>query len=204
MNNKNSKSSNKINNISKSSGISKLSEPYNPPKNRYKSSKHKSKSKKRKKYQSCKIINRFPNLKKKLREKLEEKEEIEFVLGDFKDFHKIEELQTFKNMTSLTLINESIKDISLIISNLPNPQHLYYLCLNQNEITNLDNIDKLENLQKLQINFNYIDKIPNCLFNLKKLKTFWACENNISVIENLPQNIESLWLANNYISKVYG
>ena len=202
MNNKNSKSSNKINNISKSSGISKLSEPYNPPKNRYKSSKHKSKSKKRKKYQSCKIINRFPNLKKKLREKLEEKEEIEFVLGDFKDFHKIEELQTFKNMTSLTLINESIKDISLIISNLPNPQYLYHLCLNQNEITNLDNIDKLENLQKLQINFNYIDKIPNCLFNLKKLKTFWACENNISVIENLPQNIESLWLANNYIENI--
>lgn len=95
-----------------------------------------------------------------MREQLEEKEEIEFVLGDFKDFHKIEEFQTFKNMRSLTLINESIKDISLIIQNLPNPSSLYYLCLNQNEISNLDNIDKLINLEELQINFNFIDKIP--------------------------------------------
>ena len=37
--------------------------------------------------------------------KLEEKNEIEFVLGDFNDFHSIDEIQTFQNMTSLTLIN---------------------------------------------------------------------------------------------------
>ena len=160
------------------------------------------KYKKYKKYKSWKIIPRSPNFKKKLREKIEEKEEIEFVLGDFKEFHKIEELNTFKNMTSLTLINESIKDISIIISNLQNPLSIIYLCLNQNLINSLDNIDKLQNLQELQINFNFIDKIPKNIFKLKKLKKFWACENNISLIENLSNNIESLWLANNYIENI--
>ena len=165
-------------------------------------SKKSKKYKKHKKYRSCKIIPRFPNFKKKLRETLEEKEEIEFVLGDFKDFHKLEELNTFKNMTSLTLINESIKDISIIISNLPNPLSITYLCLNQNLINSLDNIDVLQNLQELQINFNFIEKIPTNIYKLKKLKKFWACENNIGVIENLDNNIESLWLANNYIENI--
>ena len=190
-----SKPISKTNNNSKISGYSR----FNSPKNKN-SSKTKSKSKKR--HKSCKIIPRIPVFKKKLREQLEEKEEIEFVLGDFKDFHKIEEFQTFKNMRSLTLINESIKDISLIISNLPNPTSLYYLCLNQNEISNLDNIDKLTNLEELQINYNFIEKIPKNIFNLKQLKTFWACENNISTIENIPINLESLWLANNYIENI--
>ena len=171
-------------------------------KRKHKTTKSKSKSRKKKKYKSSKIIPRIPIFQKKLAEKLEEKEEIEFVLGDFKDFHKIEELKTFKNMTSLTLINESIKDISLLISNLPNPQNLYYLCLNQNEIINIDDIGKLQNLQEFQINFNYIEKLPKSLLYLKKLKTFWACENNISIIENIPINIESLWLANNYIENI--
>ena len=171
-------------------------------KRKHKTTKSKSKSRKKKKYKSSKIIPRIPIFQKKLAEKLEEKEEIEFVLGDFKDFHKIEELKTFKNMTSLTLINESIKDISLLISNLPNPQNLYYLCLNQNEIINIDDIGKLQNLQEFQINFNFIEKIPKNMFYLKKLKTFWACENNISIIENIPINIESLWLANNYIENI--
>ena len=187
--------------VSKTNNNSKLSaySRYNSPRKKNRS---KTKSKTKKRHKSCKVIQRFPMFKKKLREQLEEKEEIEFVLGDFKDFHKIEEFQTFKNMRSLTLINESIKDISLIIQNLPNPSSLYYLCLNQNEISNLDNIDKLINLEELQINFNFIDKIPKNILNLKQLKTFWACENNINNIENIPINLESLWLANNYIENI--
>ena len=197
MSSKNSKLNNKIHNNTKT-GLSR----YNSPKRKYKTRRNSSKSNKYKKFHSSKNIPKFPIFKKKLRQKLEEKEEIEFVLGDFKDFHKIEELQTFKNMTSLTLINESIKDISLIISNLPNPGNLYYLCLNQNEINSIDNIDKLFNLEELQINFNYLEKISKSVFNLKKLKKFWACENNISIIEYLPHNLQSLWLANNYIENI--
>ena len=189
-------------NNSNISEISKFSPPGGGGGGQKSKSKKSKKYKKHKKYRSCKIIPRFPNFKKKLRETLEEKEEIEFVLGDFKDFHKMEELNTFKNMTSLTLINESIKDISIIISHLPNPLSIIYLCLNQNLINSLDNIYKLQNLQELQINFNFIEKIPGGIFQLKKLKKFWACENNICVIENLDNNIESLWLANNYIENI--
>ena len=54
----------------------------------------------------------IPNECKKLKIREEDKEEIEFVLGDFDNFHKITELKTFKNMTSLTLIYESIKSRS--------------------------------------------------------------------------------------------
>ena len=187
---------------SKESRISKFESSFNSSKSKKKSKQNKSKSKKRKRYQSCKIIPRIPGFRKKLRQKLEEKEEIEFVLGDFNTFHKIDELKTFQKMTSLTLINESIKDISLIISNISNPENILYLCLNQNEINNIDCIDKLENLEELQINFNFIEKIPKSISKLRKLKKLWACENNISLIENLPNSIESLWLANNYIENI--
>ena len=163
--------------------------------------KKKSKFKKKKRIKSCKGIIKIPSLPNltKLEMKLEDKKEIEFVLGDFNDFHSIEEIQTFKNMTSLTLINESIKDLSLIIQNMPNPSIIKYLCLNQNEIDNLNDIEKLENIEVLHMNFNYIDKIPTFFSSLKKLHTFWICENNISVLENIPINIKNFWIANNEI-----
>ena len=162
--------------------------------------KKKSKSKKKKKNQSCKGITNIPNLPNlNLDIKLEEKNEIEFVLGEFNDFHSINEIQTFKNMTSLTLINESIKDISLITQNMPNPSIMKFLCLNQNEIDNLNGIEKLENIETIQMNFNYIDKIPAFFSSLKKLHTFWICDNNISILENIPINVKSFWIANNEI-----
>ena len=162
--------------------------------------KKKSKSKKKKKNQSCKGIAHIPNLANlNLDIKLEEQNEIEFVLGEFNNFHSINEIQTFKNMTSLTLINESIKDISLITKNMPNPSIMKFLCLNQNEIDNLNGIEKLENIETIHINFNYIDKIPIFFSSLKKLHTFWICENNISILENIPINVKSFWIANNEI-----
>ena len=169
-----------------------------------KSKTKKSKSKKKKRNRSSKGIIRIPNLPnlKELEMKLEEKEEIEFVLGDFNDFHSIEEIQTFKNMTSLTLINESIKEISSITDNLPNPSIIKFLCLNQNEIDNLNGIEKLENIETLHLNFNYIDKIPSFFPSLKKLKTFWISDNSISVLENLPIELENLWIANNEIEEI--
>ena len=69
--------------------------------------------------------------------KPEEQEEVEFVLGDFANFNKLEDLNVFKNMTSLTLINESIKDIESIVNNIPNKSNMKYLCLNENKITDL-------------------------------------------------------------------
>ena len=90
----------------------------------------------------------IPNECKKLQIKEEEKESIEFVLGDFDNYHKVTELATFKNMTSLALVYESIKSISSIVENLPNPAQLKYLCLNENHLTNLDGVEKLTNLEE--------------------------------------------------------
>ena len=167
-----------------------------------KTKKSKSKKKKRKKSNKGKVkIPDFPILKKS-EMKLEEKTEIEFVLGDFNDFHSIGEIKLFNNVTSLTLINESIKSISLITENLPNPSIMKSLCLNQNEIDNLNGIQILENLEALQINFNYIETIPPFFKTLKYLHTFWICENNVSILENIPKGIQNFWIANNEIEEI--
>jgi len=143
----------------------------------------------------------IPQDVKQLQVKPEEQEVVEFVLGDFDNFHKIEDLNTFKNMTSLTLINESIKDITSLVNNITNKSYLKYLCLNENKIKDLKGIEKLTELEELQVNFNQIEKI-DYISELNKLKKFWICENKIQVIENLPNNINNFWIANNLIEKI--
>ena len=124
----------------------------------------------------------------------EEKEFVEFVLGDFHDFHKLSDLSIFVKMTSLTLLNESITNIENIIQNIPNKEAMKYLCLNENQITNMKNIELLTNLEELHLNFNLIEKI--------EFEILWICENKIKQLENLPECIENLWIANNLIEKI--
>ena len=143
----------------------------------------------------------IPNNSKKLQIKPEEKEAVEFVLGDFDNFHKISELKNFKNMTSLSLVFESIKSISDIVENLPNPEGMKYLCLNENKLINLNGVEKLTNLEELHVNFNQIEKIDK-ISELNSLKKFWICENKIKTIENLPLNITNFWVANNLIENI--
>ena len=114
----------------------------------------------------------IPQDVKQFQTKPEEQEVVEFVLGDFDNFHKIEEFNNYKNMISLTLINESITDIISIVNNLPNKENLKYLCLNENKIRNLYGINKLTGLEELQVNCNQIEKIEYIseLKNLKKVK----------------------------------
>ena len=163
--------------------------------------KNQKKSKSKKTNNGIVTTTQIPNECKKLQIKEEEKESIEFVLGDFDNYHKVTELATFKNMTSLALVYESIKSISSIVDNLPNPAQLKYLCLNENHLTNLDGVEKLTNLEELQVNFNQIEKIEK-ISELNLLKKFWICENKIQVIENLPQNISNFWVANNMIQHI--
>ena len=144
---------------------------------------------------------KFPRLNSLIEIPNEKKEIFEFVLADFHDFHKYEEIKTFSNITNLSLICENVTDISLIINNISNPLNMKFLNLNQNSISNMNDLNKLENLEELHLNFNLIEKIEN-INNLKNLKRFWICENKISTIENLPMNIESLWIAKNNITKV--
>ena len=142
----------------------------------------------------------IPVYKKKLKD--EEKEFVEFVLGDFHDFHKISDLSIFVKMTSLTLLNESITNIESIINNIPNKEAMKFLCLNENQITDMKSIELLTNLEELHLNYNQIVKIENPISNMKKLKKIWICDNKIKILENLPECIENLWLANNLIEKI--
>ena len=144
---------------------------------------------------------KFPKLNSLIEIPIEKKENFEFVLADFHDFQKYEEIKTFSNVTNLSLICENVNDISLIINNISNPLNMKFLNLNQNSISNMNDLNKLENLEELHLNFNFIEKIEN-INNLKNLKRFWICDNKINKIENLPFNIESLWIAKNNITKV--
>ena len=143
----------------------------------------------------------IPSDVKQLQLKPEEQNAVEFVLGDFDNFHEFEELNYYKNMSKLTLINESIEEIKSIVNNLPNKGNLKYLCLNENKIKSLNGIQELTGLEELQVNFNQIEKIEY-VSELKNLKKFWICENSIKTIENLPINITNFWIANNLIEKI--
>ena len=159
----------------------------------------KTKKNKTKKKTGIKNISSIPSYKIL---KDEEKEFVEFVLGDFHELHKLSDLNIFTKMTSLTLLNESISNIENLIFNIPNKQAMKFLCLNENQITNMRNIELLTNLEELHLNYNYIEKIESTLPELKQLKKFWICENKIKKIENLPENIENFWIANNLIEKI--
>ena len=161
-----------------------------------KTSKNKNKKKQKKKTTNKKKLVNIKILKD------EEKEFVEFVLGDFHDFHKVEDLKIFSKMTSLSLINESINDMSIIINNIPNKNAMIYLCMNENNIKEIKNIHLLPNLKSLHLNFNQIEKIDEGINKLENLKTFWICENQIKKIENIPEKLENFWIANNLIENI--
>jgi len=135
-------------------------------------------------------------------EKDEEKEFVEFVLGDFYDFYKITDLQKFTKMTSLSIVNDMINDMGPIIENIPNKNSIIYLCLNENYIKKIKFIELLPNLKKLHLNFNLIEEIDINISKINSLKQFWVCDNKIKIIENLPENIEDFWIARNLIENL--
>ena len=165
----------KVENLEKTENSSTLQEEEISENNEKKNKLNKRKDKEEKKKNEQNITN-IKILKD------EEKEFVEFVLGDFYDFHKINDLQNFKKMTSLSLINERIEDMGKIIENIPNKEAMIYLCMNENKIKEIKNIHLLPNLKSLHLNFNQIKNINEEMKQLKKLKTFWICENNIKII----------------------
>lgn len=131
--------------------------------------------------------------------KPEDMEFIEFVLGDF---HNMNELNQFKKMTSLSLINQNISSLNEVIKNIPVKENMVLLCLNQNLIGTMKGVNQLPNLEKLQLNFNQIERIDDDTIKLNHLRVLWLCENKIKKIENIPNTIEELWLANNQIENI--
>ena len=92
-------------------------------------------------------------------QKDEEKEFVEIILGDFYDFHLINDIPNFSKMTSLSIVNDMVEDMGIIIENIPNKDAMIYLCLNENYIKEIKNIQYLKNLKQLHLNFNLIEKI---------------------------------------------
>ena len=108
-------------------------------------------------------------------------------------------LNDFKNMIKLSLIQQNIVSIECILK-CKYFHQLTYLNLNENLISSLENIEKLVTLTELHICFNKITKIDKNILQLSNLKKLWLCENYIKEIENIPNNISQLWLAGNFIN----
>ena len=142
-----------------------------------------------------------PSLNYKIEED-EEKEFVEIVLGDYYDFNKINEIPNFTKMTSLSIVNDMVEDMGIIIEKIPNKDLMIYLCLNENYIKEIKNIQFLTNLKQLHLNFNLIKTIDIGVSKIKTLKQFWICDNKIKIIENIPINIIDFWIANNLIENL--
>lgn len=86
------------------------------------------------------------------------------------------------------------------IENLVGLQSLVKLCLDNNQIREIINLDHLVNLKWLDLSFNNIEKIQG-LKSLKQLEDLSLYSNSISIIEGLDQcvSLQCLSLGNNKI-----
>ncbi|CAK56731.1 unnamed protein product (macronuclear) [Paramecium tetraurelia] len=143
------------------------------------------------KMETIKIMNGFTD---KEWNHLDRIERIELTL---EDFGRMNVIQVFKNLRSLTLINVGIT----IIEGLDELSKLEELNLNENSITKLNGLKGIVNVKSIYISHNAIQKIEG-LENLTKLETLWLCDNKIDAIQNLENlvNLRQLWLAANQIS----
>jgi hypothetical protein len=122
---------------------------------------------------------------------------IEYILMDFRNF---QDLNKFKNLQSLSLIQQGMTSIEVITKSQYSSQ-IEYLCLNENNLTDLKFIENLSKLKNLQVSFNFIEKIEY-INQLENLTEFWICENKIKKIENIPESIRVMYLSGNLIEKI--
>ncbi|CAD8156657.1 unnamed protein product [Paramecium octaurelia] len=126
-------------------------------------------------------------------------DKIERIELTLEDFGRMNVVQAFKNLKSLTLINVGIT----VIEGLDDLIKLEELNLNENQIVKLTGLKATTNLKALYISHNAIQKLEG-LDSLTKLETLWLCDNKIDTIQNLDflVNLKQLWLAANSISNL--
>ncbi|XP_054827925.1 leucine-rich repeat-containing protein 9 [Eublepharis macularius] len=117
----------------------------------------------------------------------------------FSGYPRIVGLSFFPNLTSLTLVRQSIQTIS----DLENCPLLRELWLAECCLTKIEGLSQCVHLQKLYLYCNKISTIEN-LEDLTKLEVVWLNGNQIKEIEGLStlQNLKELNLAGNSISKI--
>ena len=117
--------------------------------------------------------------------------------------HIPEEINKFVNLIELSLNNNKITQIQ----NLDKLTNLQKLDLNNNQIKKIQNLDKLTNLQNLRLGYNQITKIQN-LNKLTELNTLYLSYNQIKRIkypEDLDLdvlNLEELYLDGNQLTQI--
>jgi len=78
---------------------------------------------------------------------------------------------------------------------------LEYLCLNENNLCNMEFINLCNELKHLYLDFNEITQIEY-VYELKNLETLSLCCNKIRLVDNLPDNLKRLLLASNLIDNL--
>jgi Leucine-rich repeat (LRR) protein len=121
---------------------------------------------------------------------------------------KTESSSSAADRRELTLVDMCpIADILILsfrnlgkIENLVGLQSLVKLCLDNNQIKEIVNLDHLVNLKWLDLSFNNIEKIQG-LKSLKQLEDLSLYSNNISIIEGLDScvSLQCISLGNNKI-----
>ena len=118
-------------------------------------------------------------------------------MGDNR-IRKIENIETLVNLKELHLAKNKIQ----VIENIGHLKKLYMLTLQANFISVMTGMEDLEQLEQVYFQQNRITKI-SALENLKNLEILDLALNQISVLENLDSQAESLdelWVNDNKIS----
>lgn len=112
---------------------------------------------------------------------------------------KLNGIEEFTNLTSLTLDYNTISDITPL-AKLTNLEELY---LNNNNISDISSLSKLTNLIDLELMYNNISSISS-LSGLTKLTELCLSGNNISSISSLSKltNLTLLYVLNNNITDI--
>jgi hypothetical protein len=101
---------------------------------------------------------------------------------------------TNNNLTDVKNLPDSVKLLNLSNNSISKttqmPSNLEKLVLINNKILSLDGVKYSEKLSEIEIEYNYLEKIPEGL--PKSLKGLFLDHNKISVLNNCPEELETL------------
>jgi outer membrane protein YopM len=111
---------------------------------------------------------------------------------------------TNNNLTDVKNLPDSIKLLNLSNNSISKitqmPSNLEKLVLINNKILSLENVKYSEKLSEIEIEYNYLEKIPDGL--PKSLKGLFLDHNKISVLNNCPEELETLSVDSNQVHTV--
>lgn len=114
-------------------------------------------------------------------------------------YNKISNLD---NIDAPLLLNlEIVKNNIKSLDSFKNFKNLSFLEISRNELTSLEGVEEMNNLTTLCCGKNKLKSLGG-IKKLEKLNYLDICNNEISDLENLPENLETLYCNNNKIKKI--